>query len=56
LHERPSGSLVAEAMGRLMESYDRLGRRDKAEATARKYLSLYPNGAHRDVAIRLTSR
>jgi len=56
LRERPSGPLAAEAMGRLMEAYDRLGRRDKAEATARKYLSLYPNGAHKDVANRLTSR
>jgi FecR protein len=56
LRERPSGPLAAEALGRLMESYDRLGRREKAEATARKYLNAYPNGAHRDVALRLTSR
>jgi TolA-binding protein len=56
LHERPSGPLAAEALGRLMEADDRLGRRDKAQAEARKYLNLYPNGAHRDVAIRLTSR
>jgi TolA-binding protein len=56
LHERPSGPLAAEAMGRLMESYERLGRREKAEATARRYLNAYPNGAHRDVALRLTSR
>jgi hypothetical protein len=56
LRERPSGPLAAEAMGRLMESYERLGRREKAEATARKYMNAYPNGAHRDVALRLTSR
>jgi TolA-binding protein len=56
LRERPSGPLAAEALGRLMESYDRLGRREKAEATARRYLNAYPNGAHRDVALRLTSR
>jgi len=56
LRERPSGPLAAEALGRLMESYDRLGRREKAEATARRYLNAYPNGAHRDVALRLTAR
>jgi TolA-binding protein len=55
LRERPSGPLAAEALGRLMESYERLGRREKAEAVARKYLNAYPNGAHRDVALRLTS-
>jgi hypothetical protein len=56
LRERPSGPLAAEALGRLMESYERLGRREKAEAAARRYLNAYPNGAHRDVALRLTSR
>jgi TolA-binding protein len=55
LRERPTGPLAAEALGRLMESYDRLGRREKAEAAARRYLNAYPNGAHRDVALRLTS-
>jgi TolA-binding protein len=56
LRERPTGPLAAEALGRLMESTDRLGRHGRAEALARKYLQLYPNGAHRDVATRLTSR
>jgi TolA-binding protein len=56
LRERPSGPLSAEALGRLMEAQDRLGRRERAQASARKYLKLHPHGAHRDVASRLNSR
>jgi len=55
LREPGSRKLAPEALGRLMESQERLGWHEKAEATARKYLSAYPNGPHRDYAQRLTS-
>jgi TolA-binding protein len=56
LHEQPTGPLAAEALGRLMEAQERLGRHEQAQATARRYLDTYPKGPHRDVAERLTER
>jgi len=55
LREPGSRKLAPEALGRLMESQERLGWHERAEATAHKYLSVYPNGPHRDYAQRLTS-
>jgi TolA-binding protein len=55
LRERPNGALAAEALGRLVECEASLGRSEKAQAVARRYLAAYPAGAHRDVAVHLTS-
>ncbi len=46
LDERPKGSLVNDALGRLMNAYVALGRNDQAEATAERYLERQPNGPH----------
>lgn len=47
LDERPSGAFAREALGRLLE----LERgRPEARATAERYLSLYPDGAHAPLA------
>jgi transmembrane sensor len=46
LDERPTGSLVDDALGRLMDSYEALGRTDDAKATAERYLARFPKGPH----------
>ena len=46
LDERPTGSLVDNALGRLMDSYEALGRSDDAKATAERYLARFPSGPH----------
>jgi transmembrane sensor len=46
LDERPTGSLVDNALGRLMVAYQTLGRSDDANATAERYLARFPNGPH----------
>lgn len=53
LAEEPSGTLVAPAMGRLMEAEARLGRADLARTIAQRYLDRFPNGAHGGAARRL---
>lgn len=50
LREAPGGGLAQEALGRVLECEHRLGRRDQAEATARRYLASYPQGAHASLA------
>jgi TolA-binding protein len=44
LQEQPGGSLRAEAMGRLLEAWQRAGRVSEARRVAERYLSLYPQG------------
>lgn len=44
LREQPGGSLRAEAMGRLLEAWQRAGRVSEARRVAERYLSLYPQG------------
>jgi transmembrane sensor len=46
LDERPTGSLVDDALGRLMDSYEALGQTDDAKATAERYLARFPKGPH----------
>jgi len=56
LSERPSGSLVREAQGRLLECLHRSGNRSAAERQAELYLKSYPDGPHSKLARSLTSR
>jgi TolA-binding protein len=44
LREQPSGSLRAEATGRLMEAWQRAGRLSEARRVAKEYLLRYPRG------------
>jgi hypothetical protein len=53
LQEHPGGPLAREALGRLMESQQRLGRTAPARATAKQYLNAYPTGPHSDIARQL---
>jgi transmembrane sensor len=46
LDERPTGSLVDDALGRLMDSYEALGQTDDAKATAERYLARFPKGPY----------
>ncbi len=53
LREQPSGSLRAEATGRLLEALQRSGQRDKARTLAQQYLTQYPHGAQAALAQQL---
>jgi TolA-binding protein len=53
LREQPGGSLRAEAMGRLLESLHRSGRKQEAQKLADQYLGRYPNGAQAPLARQL---
>jgi TolA-binding protein len=44
LDETPNGPLAEEALGRLLDVYDKSGRSKAAERCAERYLSLYPTG------------
>jgi hypothetical protein len=44
LREQPGGSLRTEAMGRLLEAWQRAGRVGEARRVAERYLLLYPQG------------
>lgn len=50
LQERPSGHLAREALGRAMESAERVGARDRATELAQRYLRNYPTGPHAGAA------
>lgn len=50
LSERPSGTLAAEALGRLMEAEQRVGDLTAARVTASTYVQRYPTGAHARLA------
>lgn len=46
LDERPNGSLVNDALVRLMNAYDSLDQVDAARSAATRYLARQPNGTH----------
>jgi len=50
LSEQPSGTLRAEASGRLLESLSRSGQTARARQVSEQYLSRYPKGAHAALA------
>lgn len=50
LRERPRGSLAREALGRMLEAEAAAGWDARADATAKRYLALHPNGPHADLA------
>lgn len=56
LREQPSGPLVREAEGRLMEALYRSGDRDGAMRLAERYLASNPSGPHARVARSLLGR
>lgn len=49
LAERPNGAFAAEALGRILEIEHRAGRSSE-QATAKRYLERFPNGAHAALA------
>lgn len=53
LREQPSGSLRAEATGRLLESLQRSGQKERARNVAEQYLAQYPRGAQAALAQQL---
>ncbi|MBN1772458.1 MAG: FecR domain-containing protein [Deltaproteobacteria bacterium] len=55
LREAPDGALAREALGRLLEMYDRLGNAAAARRTAVRYLERFPDGAHAALARRLVA-
>ena len=55
LLEAPGGALREETLGRLIEVYSTLGRRDAATQTATRYLRQYPNGSFSENAKRHVS-
>jgi transmembrane sensor len=50
LRERPSGPLMGDAIGRLMEARQRGGDRAGARADAKRYLERFPNGPYAPAA------
>jgi transmembrane sensor len=46
LDERPNGSFVGDALGRLMDCHDALGQTDEAKSAATRYLARHPKGPH----------
>ncbi|WP_181197847.1 FecR domain-containing protein [Enhygromyxa salina] len=56
LDERPQGSLAGDALARLMDSYDALGRSADASATATRYLDRFPSGPHAGKAQKIVAR
>ncbi len=50
LKEAPRGPMAEEAYGRLMTSYDGIGRRDLSIRVAQSYLTLYPGGLYENKA------
>ena len=55
LGERPSGPMAREALGRLIEAYERAGDSLRAADAARRYLRDYPTGPHAALASRLAT-
>jgi len=53
VEENPSGKLVREALGRLVEARQRAGDATGARRAAMRYLEAYPEGPHADYARKL---
>lgn len=56
LGEAPEGSFAPQALGRLVEAWQRAGERDRARETARTYLDRYPSGPHAGLAKRVLTQ
>ncbi|KIG15502.1 hypothetical protein DB30_05525 [Enhygromyxa salina] len=56
LDEAPNGSLAGDALARLIDSYDALGRKADASAAAKRYLARFPKGSHADKAAKILAR
>ncbi|MFO0547820.1 MAG: tetratricopeptide repeat protein [Polyangiaceae bacterium] len=52
LTERPNGTYAQEALGRVLECHARAGSTEAARKAATRYLELYPNGPHAEIARR----
>jgi len=53
LVEQPGGRLARDALGRLVEAFQRAGDMSSARREAAHYLELYPTGPHADFARRV---
>lgn len=56
LDERPHGSLVNEALVRLMNAYDSLDQIDQARSAANRYLARQPDGTHASKARKILGK
>ncbi|MFV8752492.1 FecR domain-containing protein [Nannocystaceae bacterium ST9] len=56
LDERPNGSLVNDALVRLMNAYDSLDQLDQARSAATRYLDRQPDGLHASKARKILGR
>ncbi|PRQ05014.1 FecR domain-containing protein [Enhygromyxa salina] len=56
LVELPNGSLAGDALARLIDSYDALGRKGDASEAAKRYLARFPKGPHADKAAKILAR
>jgi len=56
LEERPNGSLSGDALGRLLDCYEALGKTSEATSTAKRYLARFPNGPHAAKAQKILAR
>jgi transmembrane sensor len=56
LDERPNGSLVNDALVRLMNAYDSLARVDDARSAATRYLARQPDGTHASKARKILGK
>ncbi|NUP08906.1 MAG: tetratricopeptide repeat protein [Polyangiaceae bacterium] len=53
LREKPSGAFAREAMGRLLECYQKNGSNEAARTLAMQYVASYPKGPHAELARRI---
>ena len=56
LDERPNGSFAGDALGRLLDCYETLGKTEKAESAAELYLARNPKGPHADKAEKILAQ
>jgi transmembrane sensor len=55
LREDPGGPMTREALGRLLESFERAGARGRAKEFALRYRRDYPSGPHAELAARIAA-
>jgi len=56
LDERPNGSFASDALGRLIDCYEALGKIDEARSAAQRYLASHPKGPHASKAEKTLAR
>lgn len=56
LDERPNGSFAGDALGRLLDCYESLGKLEKAKSAAERYLARNPKGPHADKAEKILAQ